>query len=76
MHVLDFIKWGLTHVKKSSVPVGAILLAIMYGTAMIKDFARLLPVLMCWAKLCLMDRVQRKRMSDGYADLCRTEMFS
>ena len=25
MHVLDFIKWGLTHVKKSSVPVGAIL---------------------------------------------------
>ncbi len=32
---------------------------------MIKDFARLFPVLMCWAKLCLMDRVQRKHMSDG-----------
>ena len=25
MHVLDFVKWALTHVKKSSVPVGAIL---------------------------------------------------
>lgn len=25
MHVLDFLKWGLTHVKRSSVPSGAIL---------------------------------------------------
>lgn len=25
MRVLDFVKWGLTHVKKSSVPAGAIL---------------------------------------------------